>query len=369
MESKHKTKGTWGVRFFIFVLSVALGVLMYWLLSFIEQDIGNLKGPDRQQVREKYVEASLDTHKKILDKDINHLSTNIQTLDEQLGNLKKSTDGLQNTINQLLAIQRQSIEKGISFPQKSDQTLNETQSTFLDNQNKDQLLNKQISELTLQRQAKQQELTELTDKIKLLESGFFREYNRLLDKHRWKVAAIKLTFLLPVFLVFSVVFMKYRTSSYCPLVWAAFISSFIKIAVVVHKYFPQPYFKYITILLVIAIVLRLLFYMIKMVIAPKKDLLIKQCQQSYDKCLCPVCSKPIRTGPLQYVGGLSKKTLLQVSSSADISDQQPYSCPSCGSKLYHKCQSCGNVRHSLLPYCQHCGSEYKKTIESTQDTD
>ena len=369
MESKQKTKGTWGVRFFIFVLSVALGVLMYWLLSFIEQDIGHLKGPDRQQIRGKYVEASLDTHKKSLDKDINQLNSNIRTLNEQLGNLKKSTDGLQNTINQLLAIQSQGIEKGVSFPQKSHQTLNKAQSTFLDNQNRDQLLNKQISELTLQRQAKQQELTELNDKIKLLESEYFQEYNQLRDKHRWKVAAIKLVFLLPVFLVFSVIFMKYRTSSYWPLVWAAFISSFIKIAVVAHKYFPQPYFKYVAIFVVIVIVLRLLFYMIKMVIAPKKDLLIKQYQQSYDKCLCPVCNKPIRTGPLQYIGGLGKKILLQVNSSADISDQQPYSCPSCGSKLYHKCQSCGNVRHTLLPYCQHCGSEYKNVAESALDTD
>lgn len=369
MELKHKTKGTWGVRFFIFVLSVALGVLIYWLLSFVEKDIGSLKGPDRQQIREKYVEASLDMHKETLDKGINHLNINIKTLNEQLGNLKKSTDGLQNTINQLLAIEKQSIEKGVGFPQKSYETLSSAQSMFLDNQNQDQLLNKQISELTLQRQAKQQELSELTDKIKILESDFNREYKRLWDKHRWKVAAIKLSFLLPVFLVFSIIFMKYRTSPYWPLVWAAFISSFIKIGVVAHEYFPKPYFKYFAVFLVIVIVLKLLFYMIKMVIAPKKDLLIKQYQQSYDKCLCPVCSKPIRTGPLRYIGGLNKKTFLQVNSGSDISDQQPYSCPSCGSKLYQKCQHCGNIRHSLLPYCQHCGSQCNNAVESTQDND
>jgi len=369
VESKRKTRGTWGVRFFIFVLSVALCVLMYWLLSFIEQDIGRLKAPDRQQIREKYVEASLDLRKKTLNGDINRLNINIKTLHEQLANLKKSTDSLQNTINQLLAIQSQSIEKGTSLPQKSYQTLSKAQSTFLDNQNRNQSLNKQISELTLQRQAKQQELAELVDEIKLLELDFHKEYRQLLHKHRWKVAAIKLTFLLPVFLVFSVIFIKYRTGSYWPLVWAAFISSFIKVAVVAHKYFPQPYFKYIAIFVIIVIVLRLLFYMIKTATAPKKDLLIKQYQQSYDKCLCPVCSKPIRTGPLRYIGGLRRKTLLQVSSSAAASDQQPYSCPSCGSKLYHKCQSCGNVRHSLLPYCQHCGSQCKKAVESTPDND
>lgn len=45
MESKQKTKGSWGVRFLILVLSIIFGVLFYWLLGFITHDIGTMKGP------------------------------------------------------------------------------------------------------------------------------------------------------------------------------------------------------------------------------------------------------------------------------------------------------------------------------------
>jgi hypothetical protein len=91
-----------------------------------------------------------------------------------------------------------------------------------------------------------------------------------------------------------------------------------------------------------------------MIIAPKKDLLIKQYQQYYDKCICPVCCKPILSGPLRYTGW-KKKTSVPVAPGAEIYKQQPYTCPSCGTNLYDKCGSCGDIRHTLLPYCEHCG--------------
>ena len=358
-KTKQKAKGSWGIRFFIVLLGIALGLLFYWILSFVEQDLGRLKGPDHNAIRRQYVAQSLDDRKETLEKDIAHFNRRIEVLNEQLGNLKKDTTTLQNTLNQLLSIQQQSIEKGVEFPEKSRQTLQEAQSAFLDNQTRNQEFNKQISDLTLTRQEKQAELTDLNEQIKTLEKDFYEEFNKLSEKHRWKVAAMKLALLLPIFLVASVVFMKYRTSAYWPLVWAVFVASFFKIAMVAHRYFPRPYFKYVAVLVILAIVLRLLIYLIKMIIAPKKDLLIKQYQQLYDKCLCPVCTKPIRTGPLRYIGGMKKKTPIQVGGSENLTTQQSYTCPSCGTGLYHKCDSCGNIRHTLLPYCEHCGSENK----------
>jgi hypothetical protein len=154
--------------------------------------------------------------------------------------------------------------------------------------------------------------------------------------------------------------MKFRSGAYWPLVWAAFIAAFLKIAVVAHKYFPTNYFKYIAILVILAIVLRLLVYLIKMITAPKKDLLIKQYQQYYDKHLCPVCTKPIKTGPLRFTGP-KKKAAVLAPTGTEAFEQQPYTCPSCGTNLYDKCGSCGKIRHTLLPYCEHCGAEKRES--------
>jgi prefoldin subunit 5 len=360
METKQKAKGSWGVRFFIIVLGIVLGVLLFWALTFIEQDVGNIKGPDAQKVRAEFIDKSLDEQRESLTKEINRLDDKIDTLNEQLDNLKNSTRDYQNTINQLLPIQKQSIEQGVEFPAESRQALSRVQAAFLENQSLIQDLNKQISDQTLVRQDKRAELTDLNETIQPLNEEYQKELSRLRTVHKWKVAAIKLAVLLPIFIAASVFFMKYRTGAYWPLVWAAFVASFLKVAFVARECFPKPYFRYIAILVIIAIVLRMLVYLIRMIIAPKKDLLIKQYQQYYDKYLCPVCTKPIKAGPLRYAGW-KKKTTVLAPQGADLDQQQSYTCPSCGTNLYDKCGSCGKIRHTLLPYCEHCGSEKQTT--------
>ncbi|MHC4960905.1 MAG: hypothetical protein ACYTGA_02110 [Planctomycetota bacterium] len=356
METKRKAKGSWGVRFFIVVMGIILGFLWFWLLSFIEQDIGTVKRPDRETIRREFVSESMDNDREQLQKEVSRLNRRIDTLREQQRMLANSTNSLQKTMNQLLSIQEQYIEKGQEFPAESVKTLQESQAAFLDNQNKDQQFTRDISALVQKRQQKEDELSAFTKKIKLLEDDAREKENDLWDKYRTRVAVLKLAFLVPVFLVVSFLFMKYRTSSYWPLVWVAFVATFIKIAAVAHEYFPTNYFKYIALLVILGIVLRILIYLIKMIIAPKKDLLIKQYQQFYDKHLCPVCTKPIKAGPLRYAGWKKKATVL-VPQGTEINKQQVYNCPSCGTNLYDKCGSCGNIRHTLLPYCEHCGIE------------
>jgi predicted RNA-binding Zn-ribbon protein involved in translation (DUF1610 family) len=356
MEAKLKAKGSRGVRFFIVVLGVALGMLVFWLLSFVENDIGNINGPDWNEIRSQYVTSELDQQKKSLSKEVANFKRKILTQDEQQRLLSSSTSSLQNTIRQLLSLQRDSLTKNIEFSEKSKQTLQEAQTAFLENQQKYQEYNSEISELTRQQRTKEDSLASINETIKAKELDGRGEFDRLYRKHRLKVAMLKLLFLVPVFLVVSFVFMKYRTSAYWSLVWAGFIATFLKITLVVHEYFPSEYFKYIALLVIIAIVLRILIYLIRTVVAPKKDLLIKQYQQHYDKCICPVCSKPIRTGPLRFIGGLSKKAQALAGQFFDMK-HTVYSCPSCGESLYSNCDKCRNVRHTLLPYCEHCGAE------------
>jgi predicted RNA-binding Zn-ribbon protein involved in translation (DUF1610 family)/Na+-transporting methylmalonyl-CoA/oxaloacetate decarboxylase gamma subunit len=354
METKQKAKGSWGVRFFIVVLGITLGLLFFWLLSFVEQDIGSVKKPDWEKIRREYVSEQMDDNQKHLRKDVESLNRQINALKEQQRTLGSTISSLRTTMNQLLAIHQQYIDKGEEVPAESRQTLGEKEAAFLESQQKDLEYTERISVLIEQRQQKDDGLTTASEQIKSLEEDASEDQKERNKKFKFRVAVMKLSFLVPVFLAVSFLFMKYRTSAYWPLVWAAFISAFIKVGVVAHKYFPEEYFKYIAWVVITAIVLRILIYLIRLVVAPKKDLLIKQYQQFYDKHLCPVCTKPIKAGPLRYAAWKKKATVL--TQAADI-EQQPYTCPSCGTNLYDKCGTCGKIRHALLPYCEHCGTE------------
>jgi hypothetical protein len=356
METQRKAKGSWGVRFFIAVLGVVLGVLFFWLLTFVEGDIGTMQGPDWNAVRSMYVTPEQDTRQTALAKDVAGLERRILTQTEQQQMLSSSTDGQQNTINQLLSIQRQIIEKGQEIPAASVNTLQESQAAFLENQQKFQQYNREITELRQRQREQEEALADVSEAIRQQEEQASLEFNALLNRHKLKAAVLKLAFLVPVFLAVSFFFMKFRTSAWWALVWAAFIATFIKIGLVAFDSFPEEYFKYIALLVTIAIVIRILIYLIRLIVAPKKDLLIKQYQQHYDRCICPVCSKPIRTGPLRYIGALHKKTPVPAAPTA-AGQQEPYTCPSCGTGLYEKCGQCGDIRHTLLPYCEHCGTQ------------
>lgn len=359
METIRKAKGSRGIRFFIMSLGIILGVLFFWLLSFVENDIGTIKGPNWLKIRSEYVSAELDQQQRSLTKEIRTLKRKISTQTEQQRLLSNSTSSLQNTINQLLSFQRESLAKNVEFSEKSLQTLQQAQIAFLENQQKFQAYNKEISELTHEQRSKEDVMASINETIKSKDQVASTEHDKLKKKHRLKVAALKLAFLVPVFLMVSFVFMKFRASAYWSIIWAVFIAAFLKIALVVHKYFPTEYFKYIALLVIIGIVLRILIYLIRLIVAPKKDLLIKQYQQHYDKCICPICSKPIRSGPLRFIGDLGKKVLV-LGTQPENATQQAYSCPSCGEKLYSNCEKCGNTRHTLLPYCEHCGVKNTK---------
>lgn len=348
METKPKAKGSWGVRFFIFLLGIVLGILFFWLLDFIQNDIGRMKSPDRSEVRSRIVDASLDDQKVSLGKEIETLDRQIQMHRERQGNLIASTTALQNTIGQLNSNSRLSAN--------SEQILRENMAAFLKNQEAFEQNNQQIAALSEQRRQKEDMLAGIVETIKTLEKKVDNEYGILHRKYLFKVAVLKLSFLVPVFCAAAFFFYKFRSSPYWPLVLAVFLASFIKMAMVAHEYFPSRYFKYIALLVLIGIVVRFMIYLIRMIVAPKRDLLIRQYQQHYDKCICPVCSKPIRTGPLRFIGGLPKKASLPAGAAGQ---QEVYTCPSCGTGLYGKCDACGGIRHTLLPYCEHCGTEKK----------
>jgi len=363
METKRKTRGSWGIRFFILLLSVVFGILFYWLLNFITKDIGTMEGPQYHAVRARYVNADDDQQRSQLQQELQHIERQLQNVREKQRNLDDSVSNLRSTMDQLLSLQRESLAKNIEFSEQSWLTLQKSQDAFLDKQKQAEQYIQQVTDLTTRKQETEDKLTAVGEKIKLSERDAQVELQQLEKQHIWKIAAIQLGILVPISLVISWLFMKYRTSTYWAIVWAAFIAVFIKLLLVVNDVFPKPYFKYIVLLVILAIVIRILIYLIRMIIAPKKELLIRQYQQDYDKHICPICSKPIRIGLLRYAGGLRKKTTLVLGQEKDALAGQVYTCPSCGTNLYDKCDSCGQIRHTLLPYCEHCGKEKSTVVQ------
>ncbi|HUS71928.1 MAG TPA: hypothetical protein VMY06_02595 [Sedimentisphaerales bacterium] len=357
MSEKKKFKGPWIQRAFIMLLGVVLAVLLYWLLGFITKDIGSLRGPDFSKVQAEYVDAQLVKKQEDLKESLEGIRENIRNKREQQSILRDSTDSLQNTINQLLSIQKQSIERNLDFSEENQRNLTESQTVFLENQRQYLALNKEIAEQTSQQHQVKKEENSVSKQLKTQRNLASSKYSGLMTRHRWKLAALKLAVLIPIFLITAWFFTKKRTGAYWPVVYAAFIAAFVRISLIVHEYFPKKYFKYIALAVIIAIVLRLLVYMIKRIVSPKKDWILKQYQEAYDKALCPICGKPIRVGPLRYAVGRKRKAFILAGQGAEVTKQQLYTCPSCGTELYGKCDKCSNIRHSLLPFCEHCGNE------------
>ena len=163
--------------------------------------------------------------------------------------------------------------------------------------------------------------------------------------------------LVPLLIVAAYLLMRKRGSIYYPLFLAIGGATLLKVALVIHEYFPTRYFKYILILALLAVVARLLVYLIRIIAFPKVEWLRRQYREAYERFLCPICEYPIRTGPRKFLYW-TRRTVHKVLPQGNCPGvEEPYTCPSCGTTIFEVCASCQKVRHSLLTHCEHCGAE------------
>jgi len=134
VAAQPQPKGAWLQTVALFLLGAVLAVLFFWLLGFVTRDIGNLRGPDRHIIRDKYVSPNLDEARTRLNRTIAETTAAINDKQQRQAIVRDATQSLQNTINQLLAIQKLSVERGTDLAAEQLQTLNETQTAFLDQQ-------------------------------------------------------------------------------------------------------------------------------------------------------------------------------------------------------------------------------------------
>jgi hypothetical protein len=165
MNDNKKFKGTWLQRSFIIFLGLVLGILLYWLLGFITKDIDSIRGPVRSKVEQKYVQPELLKNQKSLNRKLTVIKQNMANKQRDQQVLKDSTDNLQKTINQLLAIQKLNVERDLTLPEQQQQILLDSQTMFLENQKQYQALNKEIAGLTKRQRQLEKESASVSKKI------------------------------------------------------------------------------------------------------------------------------------------------------------------------------------------------------------
>jgi len=357
MSAKARAKGPWTHRFAVVFFSILLAAFFFWLLSFVVDDIGSLKGPDYEATEKRLLDQGLVSQAAMLDVKIAETNRRIADLESSQSLLRDSTTSSQRTMNQLLEMQKLSIQKNVTPTPAEQNALAESESTFLANQKRYQSLNEDIARLSDGKRALEASKREIDARLAEGRKGVDVEFARLARRHNFKVAALQLAFLMPIVLVCAYFFLRKRSGIYAPLIYAAASATIAQVILVMHEHFPSRYFKYIFIAAVIAVIVRILVSLIRAMAFPKADLLIKQYREAYERFLCPVCEYPIRRGSLKYRfwDRRSIRKLAQIEQPAAAKDE-PYTCPACGTALYEECASCHGMRHSLLPYCETCGA-------------
>jgi len=357
MKTDAKSKGTWIHRFAIRLFTLVLAVLIFWVLGFFVDDIRSIRGPDYAAIEQKHLDKDLVAKRLTLERQVADLTRQIGNQAEKQRVVGDSSRNLQQTINQLIELQKLGMQKSIAFSETEQANFTSSLRLFLDNQKKYQELSQTVSDMLERKQGLVREKEQTEQKIESQRGPARDEFNNLSEKHRLKLAFLQLAILLPILVVAAAVIIKKRSSIYFPLFLAFGAATLIKVALVVHEYFPSKYFKYILIGGLLIVVARLLIHFIRTIAFPKSQWLVKQYREAYERFLCPVCEYPIRIGPRRFLFW-TRRTVNKIVVPSERGDQEEkYTCPSCGSGLFEDCPSCHRVRHAMLPNCSHCGAE------------
>lgn len=353
-------KGPAGYRLLVGVFSLTFAVLCFWLLGFILRDIGRLTGPDYAALESEMLPAELVDNDQGLAEQIAQTERQIADLTEQQRVLGDSIGNSQQTVNQLLEIQRLSMEKETELSDEETAAMTSNLQLFLENQREYQSLNQQISDLTQTRQTLREQKRLSEEALAEARRPVQEEFQERLQSHNLKLAAMKLAVLLPLLVIILMLFLRYRESIYSPMIYAAGGAVSIKVLLVMHEHFPAEYFKYILIAISLIIVGWILVHLLRMIAFPKRDWLLKQYREAYATFFCPVCEFPIQRGPLRFRAWTRRtirKPKFVVAPAEGSAADRPYWCPSCHTQLFEECPSCHGTRHSLLTACEKCGAE------------
>lgn len=361
MESTSPTvrhRGTWWQRFLILLLSVLMTALVYWLLGFVLNDIGDLSGPVYSDVEKEMLAPELRDTQKQLAQQIEDVQREINDQQNRQKLLRDSTQSTRTTIAQLVDILKLGLERGTTFTDEQQTAFLEAQQLFLENQRRDQELSESLAALNERRVELQEQQQAHEQKLKEAREPIQKEFELRYRRHNLKIAAIKIATLAPLLVIGAWLFVRHRDSTYAPLIYAYDVAVLLRTFWVMHEHFPSAYFKYVLIIAVLLAVAWILALLLRRVARPSRDWRLAQYREAYETFFCPVCRFPIRRGPLKYLAWTARslRKLKPPGDAAHPAPEEPYTCPSCSTVLFEKCSQCDHVRHALLPACEHCGA-------------
>jgi hypothetical protein len=341
-------------RVFILALSSVLAVLLFWLFGFIVQDIGQMPGPDREAIFGRHVDPALEDQLETTRREQEAIERQIEAEREDQHILETSLQNSRQTMDQLMGLHRLSLEQDVTPSQAEQAALAESETLFLDNQTRFQEANERVAALARQQRGLSETIRSLQGEIETQREPARMELHAAEQAHEFRVAALKLTVLIPLILIAGLLVLRWRSSAYAPALWAALTAILWRMTLVMWQHFPRDFFKYIAISASIVIVLALLVGVIRTVTSPRPQWLRRQRRESYRRGRCPVCAFPIAPSVLAQMGlaVLGKMT----AAPSGPSTSKSHSCPACGTRLFEACAACGEMRHSLLPHCSKCGA-------------
>jgi hypothetical protein len=362
-DHAYKPKGPFFNRVLIWGLTLVFAVLVYLLEDYCLRDIESIKGPDRRMMETNRVDATLYERSKVLKEQIAVLSRRTARQQEEQRILSDGSRNLQETIGQLVELQKLTIQKELSLSENDQENLASALNQFLETQSQFQTFNKNLHESAEEKRLAEEEKQQLDAQIEALLVPVHEAFNRELTRHRMRLAALQLMLLIPLLFLAAYLVLRKAQHIYFPFALAFGIATLLKAYWVVNRYFPREYVKYILIIVLLVGVGKVLLHAIRTVAFPGKKWLLKQYREAYERFLCPICEYPIRTGPRRFLYWTRRTVHKTIPQLGETGRDQPYTCPSCGTHLFEECPSCHHVRHALLAHCSSCG------VEKVFDTD
>jgi hypothetical protein len=356
MRAAPNVRGPILHRIALALLAAALFAVSYWFVDFAVDDLGSLPGPNAEAFERGRLDAALPAAVKDLDRRIEEADRRIQSQRERQDLLRRGTENAQQTMAQLLAVQKLGLEKGVRPTEAEQSALAESERQFLDSQRRFQEINEDLARVTEERRALELQRTEARERLERAREPIQAEFRGVERRHDLRIAALKLAFLVPLLAAALWLLVRRRTGGYAVIAYAAGTAVLVKTAEVVHAYFPSRLFKYVLLGAVAVAVVKLMVHLVRMRIAPRPDWLLARYREAYGRFECPSCEYPIRRGPHRWRVAGVKGAAAPPAPAAPGDEDAPYTCPACGERLYAPCPACGEVRPALLPYCDRCGA-------------
>lgn len=188
MKHDTKSKGTWVHRFAIRIFTLVLSVLVFWVLGFFVDDLRSIRGPDYVSIEKDHVDKALVAQRSTLEKQISDLTHQIENQTEKQRVVGDSSRNLQQTINQLIELQKLGMQKSVAFSDTEQANFTSSLTLFLENQRKYQELSQTVSDRLERKQGLIREKAQTEQAIESQRQPAREKFKALSQKHRLKLA-------------------------------------------------------------------------------------------------------------------------------------------------------------------------------------